>query len=148
MESRLAMHSDLSRYIDAQRTEYESALSELRNGKKWGHWMWFIFPQVRGLGNSEASQYYGVANIDEAKEYLNHPVLGRRLIDCTNAVMALSKSTIDQIFGAPDNLKFISSMSLFSCVPGAPNVFQSALERLNKGNRDRLTVEILNKQAN
>jgi len=110
--------------------------------------MWFIFPQISGLGVSETSRYYGVANIDEATEYLNHPVLGRRLIDCTNAVMAISDSTIDTIFGTPDNLKFISSMSLFSCVKGAPEVFQCALDRFNKGNRDRFTVEILSKQAN
>ncbi|MBS4095832.1 MAG: DUF1810 domain-containing protein [Sulfuricella sp.] len=142
------MPSDLSRFIDAQRTEYEPALSELRSGKKRGHWMWFIFPQISGLGVSETSRYYGVANIDEATEYLNHPVLGRRLIDCTNAVMAISDSTIDTIFGTPDNLKFISSMSLFSCVKGAPEVFQCALDRFNKGNRDRFTVEILSKQAN
>lgn len=137
------MKSDLSRFVEAQQDTYESALSELRSGVKRGHWMWFIFPQLRGLGRSETSQYYGVADIAEAEAYLRHPVLGRRLLDCANTVLGLGDVTVNAVFGYPDDLKFISSMTLFCSTPGAPDVFQRALMKFNAGKRDTVTLDLL-----
>lgn len=101
------MTHDLSRFINAQQNTYASALSELRAGCKQGHWMWFICPQLRGLGHSETSRFYGIANISEAFDYLQHPILGHRLIECANSVLQLGNISLHHIFGFPDNLKFI-----------------------------------------
>jgi len=104
--------------------------------------MWFIFPQLRGLGHSEKSRFYGIASIAEANDYLQHSILGNRLIECTNAVLQLEHISLRDLFGYPDDLKFISSMTLFSMVPGAPNVFNKALTKFNNGKLDQATIKL------
>lgn len=120
---------NLDRFIDAQKTVYYSALNELKAGKKRTHWMWFIFPQQFGLGSSRMSEYYGIKNIEEAKAYLNHPVLGPRLIACVEAILPIPKS-LKEIFDYPDNVKFISCMKLFAMASENPdNCFYLALSK-------------------
>lgn len=136
------MESDLSRFTVAQTDTYQSALRELKSGRKRSHWMWFIFPQLRGLGRSETSRHYGIADIAEATAYLSHPVLGNRLQECTNTLLGLNVSA-SSVFGYPDDLKFISCMTLFSKVPDAPDVFQRALAKFNHGEPDQATLDIL-----
>ena len=105
--------------------------------------MWFIFPQLRGLGQSEKAQYYGIANIAEAAAYLRHSILGHRLAECTNAVLGLGDVSANAVFGYPDDLKFISSMTLFCSIPGASEIFHRALVKFNAGMRDRATLNLL-----
>lgn len=136
------MTFDLSRFIDAQQDTYTSALAELRAGRKRGHWMWFIFPQLRGLGHSETSRFYGIENFAEATAYLKHPILGRRLIECTSTVLWLGNISLRDLFGSPDDLKFISSMTLFSLVIGTPDVFNKALAKFNDGKPDPITLRL------
>lgn len=139
---------NLNRFIEAQNGGvYESALKELKNGKKVGHWMWFVFPQIKGLGHSSTSEYYGIQNLDEAIAYLSHPVLGQRMIQCIKVLMPLSLSARD-IFGYPDYLKFRSSLTLFEQAVGGIGVFSDALEKFYLGQRDQKTLEILHMQAN
>ena len=107
--------------------------------------MWFVFPQLRGLGHSEMSRFYGLANIAEATAYLQHPVLGYRLIECTDAVLRLGNISLNHIFGSPDNMKFISSMTLFSLIDETPDVFGKALAKFNDGNPDPVTIRLTNK---
>jgi uncharacterized protein (DUF1810 family) len=137
------MTSALSRFTEAQQDSYADALAELRAGRKRSHWMWFVFPQLRGLGHSETAHYYGIADLAEAAAYLGHPVLGPRLVECTQAVLALGNTTLNDLFGHPDELKFISSMTLFSQVPGAPAAFGQALARFNQGRPDPATLQRL-----
>jgi uncharacterized protein (DUF1810 family) len=137
------MKSNLSRFVEAQQDTYEAALSELQSGNKRGHWMWFIFPQLRGLGHSETSRYFGIADIAEAEAYLRHPTLGRRLLDCTNTVLGLTDVSANAVFGHPDDLKFISSMTLFCSIPGASDVFHRTLIKFNAGKKDTVTLGLL-----
>ena len=134
---------DLARFLDAQEGVYEQALAELRAGRKESHWMWFVFPQFEGLGSSETSRRYAIRSLDEAAAYLHHPVLGARLIECTEAVNALRGLTAEQIFGTPDDRKFRSSMTLFEIVVGPESPFTSALERYFSRERDARTVELV-----
>jgi uncharacterized protein (DUF1810 family) len=134
------MDSDLRRFVEAQDPVYEQVLAELRAGRKRTHWMWFIFPQLRGLGSSAMAERYGIASRQEAEEYLRHPVLGPRLIECTRLVNAIEGRTIDEIFGYPDDLKFRSSMTLFAAVAVGQTEFQRALEKYFNGERDPLTL--------
>jgi uncharacterized protein (DUF1810 family) len=134
------MDSDLRRFVEAQDPVYEQVLAELRAGSKRTHWMWFIFPQLRGLGSSAMAERYGIASRQEAEEYLRHPVLGPRLIECTRLVNAIEGRTIDEIFGYPDDLKFRSSMTLFAAVAVGQTEFQRALEKYFNGERDPLTL--------
>lgn len=135
------MTDALTRFTEAQRDSYVEALAELRAGRKRSHWMWFIFPQLRGLGHSETAHFYGIADLAEAAAYLDHPVLGPRLIECTQAVLALENVTLQELLGHPDDLKFVSSMTLFSLVPEAPDVFGLALARFNQGRSDPCTLQ-------
>jgi uncharacterized protein (DUF1810 family) len=134
---------NLQRFVDAQAPAYEQVCQELRAGRKRSHWIWFIFPQMRGLGHSEMAQYYGISSPQEAEAYLAHPVLGARLRECTRLVVEVEGSSVDQIFGYPDNLKFHSSMSLFAS--GAPDepLFQQALQKYFGGELDPNTVALL-----
>lgn len=134
---------DLQRFVDAQNPVYASVLRELRAGEKRGHWMWFIFPQLRGLGQSPMAQRYGIANLDEAMAYLRHPVLGPHLIECTRIVNGLKRQRIDDLFPYPDDLKFRSSMTLFH--EAAPEVaeFREALDRYYAGAPDTRTLQML-----
>lgn len=138
---------DLQRFVDAQQGIHAAALEELRQGAKRSHWMWFVFPQLRGLGHSSMAHHYGIGGLDEAAAYLAHPVLGARLIECTRAVLEHEGLTLHRIFGSPDDLKFVSSMTLFSSVPGAPALLVQALERFNDGQSDRHTVRLLAQSA-
>jgi uncharacterized protein (DUF1810 family) len=133
---------DLERFVRAQDPVYRDIQGELTRGRKQSHWMWFVFPQVAGLGFSAMSQRYAIASRAEACAYLAHPVLGPRLIECTRLVLAVEGRTINAIFGAPDDAKFRSSMTLFDAVSDDP-VFDEALARYFSGERDRATLDIL-----
>ena len=108
------MQKDLSRFLAAQEPQYAQVLDELTRGRKVHHWMWYIFPQLSGLGHSETSRFYGISTLDEAKAYLRHPVLGARLRECTDLVLSVSGRSLVDIFGSVDALKFRSSMTLFT----------------------------------
>ncbi len=118
-------------------------MGELRAGLKRSHWMWFIFPQLRELGRSPTALKYGLGDLEDARAYLEYPILGPRLIECTEVLLTVKDRTLEQIFGSPDNLKFRSSMTLFSRVPGAPRVFKQALDKYCNGEQDPMTLEIL-----
>lgn len=136
---------DLSRFTSAQESIYESALAELRNGRKRTHWMWYVFPQIDGLGRSTASKHYAIKSIEEARQYLNHPVLGKRLLECAKAVFAIEGRSISEVFGYPDNLKLKSSMTLFAYVADPYSVFSRILDKYFNGEQDTLTLQLLEK---
>lgn len=130
----------LDRFVEAQAPVYARALAELKAGQKQSHWMWFIFPQVAGLGHSVMAQTYAIQSLEEARDYLAHPLLGARFRECCQAVMATQGRTAHEIFGSPDDLKFRSSMTLFD--EAAPNdIFQSALGKFFNGEADPLTLQ-------
>lgn len=135
--------SDLERFARAQGLVYDAALTELRAGRKRSHWMWFIFPQIAGLGRSEMAQHYAVASLDEAAAYLAHPVLGARLRECAALVLAIEGASAAEIFGHPDNMKFRSSMTLFAAVPGAAPLFRQNLDKYFGGVPDAQTLSRL-----
>lgn len=134
---------DLQRFVNAQNPVFEQVCSELRRGRKEGHWMWFVFPQLEGLGHSGMASKFGTSSRDEAQAYLDHSVLGPRLKECTRLVNLVEGRSIEQIFGYPDNLKFRSSITLFSCVESDDPVFVTALQKYFSGEPDRLTLERL-----
>jgi uncharacterized protein (DUF1810 family) len=134
---------NLQRFIDAQHPIYGQVRDELQAGRKESHWMWFIFPQIFGLGTSPMAQKYAITGIDEAKAYLNHPLLGFRLRECTQLVNAVSGRSIDDIFGYPDNRKFQSAATLFAHISPGDEVFTAALTKYFHGERDRKTLERL-----
>ncbi|CAO4137896.1 hypothetical protein PKCBPO_00015 [Methylorubrum thiocyanatum] len=134
---------DLARFIKAQRGSYDLALAELRAGEKCTHWMWFIFPQLAGLGMSAMAQHYAISGLDEARAYLQHPVLGERLRTCTAAVNAVAGRTAHQVFGAPDDMKFRSSMTLFGRADLTNPAFKEALARYYDGVEDPRTLGLL-----
>jgi uncharacterized protein (DUF1810 family) len=134
---------DLQRFVDAQRDVYSTALAELRAGHKRSHWMWFIFPQVAGLGSSEMARRYAIASTDEAAAYLAHPVLGKRLRECASAVAMHDDRGVDEIFGHPDDLKFRSCMTLFADVAPDEAIFQTCLDQFFDGVADPATIERL-----
>ena len=136
--------SDLNRFIKAQEKVYDRVVTELKNGSKRSHWMWYIFPQLDGLAHSTTSKYYAIKSKEEAIAYLNHPVLGTRLIECTEAVLAVEGKTVSQIFGYPDDLKLKSSMTLFSEVTTDP-IFNHVLDKYFQDERDEKTLQLLNK---
>jgi uncharacterized protein (DUF1810 family) len=131
---------NLQRFLDAQHRLYSQVCAELRSGQKQTHWMWFIFPQIKGLGISTTAQKYAISGIDEAKAYLDHPLLGLRLRECSRLVNEVSGRSIEDIFGYPDHLKFHSSMSLFAQVQPNDKVFTDALRKYFKGEFDRKTI--------
>jgi uncharacterized protein (DUF1810 family) len=133
---------DLQRFVEAQTDIYATALGELRAGRKRTHWMWFVFPQIAGLGHSAMARHYAIASRDEAKAYVAHDVLGPRLRECTQAVLAVSDSTANAIFGSRDDIKFRSCMTLFDAV-AADGMFDEALARFYGGQRDPATLKRL-----
>jgi uncharacterized protein (DUF1810 family) len=136
---------NLDRFVTAQAPVYDTALAELRAGKKRSHWMWFIFPQLRALGHSRTAQHYGIASLDEAQAYLAHPLLGPRLLDATHAVLAVKGHSLHAIFGTPDDLKFCSSMTLFArAAESRDESFRAALDRYCQGRMDDRTLALLN----
>lgn len=134
---------DLNRFVQAQAPIYADALAELSAGCKRSHWMWFIFPQIDGLGISAATKLYSIKSLDEARAYLAHPLLGARLLECTRTVLALNGKTALDIFGRPDDMKLQSSMTLFAAISPAESVFNDVLGRYFNGERDPRTVELI-----
>lgn len=134
---------DLQRFVDAQSRDYQQVCEELRAGHKRSHWIWYIFPQMRGLGRSETASYYGIASREEAQAYLAHPVLGARLRECTRLVNQVEHRSVDQIFGYPDNLKFRSSMTLFAATASDKQIFEDALKKYFAGEPDQQTLNLL-----
>ena len=135
---------NLERFLEAQQSDYAIALSEIKNGRKQSHWMWYIFPQVFGLGYTGTSIMYAIKSLDEAAAYLNHEVLGKRLIEISNALLVLETSDAYKVFGSTDNMKLRSSMTLFSLVPGADKVFREVLDKFFDGRVDERTLQLLN----
>ncbi len=133
----------LERFLDGQRFGYDTALAEMVKGRKMNHWIWYIFPQIKGLGHSPNAQFYGIRDLDEAREYLAHPVLGQRLREITNAVLTHKGEDIYEIMGSSiDALKFRSSMTLFDLV-SPDNIFAEALDAFYSGQRDPRTIELV-----
>lgn len=134
---------DLHRFLAAQEGVYTSVLSELRSGRKRSHWMWFIFPQIDGLGHSSTSRYYAIKSVEEARQYLSHAVLGRRLSECSEAVYSVQGRSASEIFGFPDDLKLHSSMTLFAQVGGPDSIFAKVIEKYYGGQPDKRTLGLL-----
>lgn len=134
---------NLQRFVDAQAGQYEQVCAELRAGRKRSHWIWYIFPQMRGLGRSEMADFYGIASRLEAEAYLAHPLLGNRLRECTQLVLNVNGRSVDEIFGYPDNLKFRSSMTLFAALEGDTQVYRDALDQYFHGEPDPNTLALL-----
>jgi uncharacterized protein (DUF1810 family) len=134
---------DLDRFLDAQRDTYDRALAEIRAGYKRSHWMWFIFPQIAGLGSSQTSVYYAIRDRAEAEAYLAHPILGPRLVECVEALLALTGTSAAEVFGHPDDLKLRSCATLFAEVTPAESVFAHVLDKFFAGERDNRTMQLL-----
>ena len=134
---------NLKRFIEAQETDYPMALDEVKQGRKQSHWMWYIFPQVMGLGYTGTSITYGIKDLDEAAAYLNNEILGPRLIEISNVLLTLETNEANKVFGGTDSMKLRSSMTLFSLVPGADKVFQLVLDKFFKGEKDEKTLHLL-----
>ena len=139
------MHDDfdLQRFVDAQDGVIDAVRRELGAGAKRSHWMWFVFPQLRGLGFSAMAQHYGIESMAEARAYLRHPVLGARLVECTQLVLDVKGRSLHQVFGSPDDMKFRSSMTLFREAGEAGSVFAQAIERCCEGRADEQTLQML-----
>jgi uncharacterized protein (DUF1810 family) len=134
---------DLKRFVDAQAPVYRNVVEELRGGRKRNHWMWFVFPQLRGLGGSPTAVRYGISSLDEARAYLRHELLGPRLHECTRLVNEVQGRSAAEIFGWPDDLKLCSSITLFARATEDNEDFVALLEKYYDGQEDRLTVERL-----
>jgi uncharacterized protein (DUF1810 family) len=134
---------NLQRFVDAQNSVYEQVCLELREGRKKGHWMWFIFPQIRGLGHSHLAEFFAISSIEEAEAYLSHPILGPRLRECTRLVNEVEGHSVDEIFGYPDHLKFRSSMTLFAQATADNQIFVEAVKKYCGGEFDRSTLQRL-----
>jgi uncharacterized protein (DUF1810 family) len=134
---------NLQRFLEAQDHVYDAVLDELRAGRKSSHWMWFIFPQITGLGRSGMAQTFAIASLDEAKSYLQHPVLGLRLSECTQLVLNVNGRSAEQIFSYPDHLKFRSCMTLFMTATTDNKIFKEALLKYFDGKPDTLTLDLL-----
>jgi uncharacterized protein (DUF1810 family) len=131
---------DLERFVDAQNDQYPQVLRELAAGRKTSHWMWYVFPQIKGLGSSFTAQKYAISSLDEARAYLEHPVLGARLRECTERVLLVQGRSAHAIFGSPDDLKFRSCMTLFSRAAEDPAIFEQALAKYYGGEPDPRTL--------
>ena len=134
---------DLDRFVKAQDPVIGNVLRELRAGRKETHWMWFVFPQLRGLGRSAMAGHYGIADLAEARAYLRHAVLGPRLKECVEAVLGVTGRTLHEIFGSPDDMKFRSSMTLFAAASDGGQPFRQALDRYCGGREDPATLSLL-----
>ncbi len=134
---------DLDRFVSAQEDVYDSALAEIRAGRKRTHWMWFVFPQLRGLGSSPISRQFAIRNTAEARAYLAHPILGARLLECCDALLRVSGGSANEIFGSPDDLKLRSCATLFASVSEPGSVFERVLARFFGGAPDERTEALL-----
>ena len=143
-ESEAGDPHDLARFVQAQAGVYEQALAEVRAGRKRTHWMWFVFPQLDGLGSSSTARHYAIKNREEAEAYLAHPVLGPRLVECAEAAAGVpGAASAREVFGSPDDLKLRSSATLFACVSPAGSAFERVLRRYFGGERDPATLRLL-----
>jgi uncharacterized protein (DUF1810 family) len=133
----------LSRFVQAQEDDYAQALAEIRGGRKRTHWMWYVFPQLDGLGFSPTAKHFAIKNIEEARAYLAHPVLGPRLLECAGAALGVEGRSATQIFGTPDDLKLRSCATLFACVSPPGSVFHRVLDKYYRGEQDRKTLQLL-----
>ncbi len=140
------MDYNLERFKKAQEYDYDNALCEIRSGRKRSHWMWYIFPQLRGLGHSSMADYYAISCLDEARAYLADPVLGPRLVEISEVLMSLEDKDATKIFGFPDVLKLRSCMTLFAAVSEKSSVFQSVLDAYYHGEKDEQTLQIIGRQ--
>lgn len=140
------MKDDLKRFLDAHQDYYQMALEEVRSGKKKGHWMWFIFPQIAGLGRSSTARYYAIRDMEEAKEFIEDATLGRNLIEISQALLDTGASDASALMGYPDDLKLRSSMTLFALAKPECEVFRKVLDRFFQGEMDQRTVDILSGQ--
>jgi uncharacterized protein (DUF1810 family) len=136
---------DLNRFVRAQQDDYERALSEITSGQKRTHWMWYIFPQLDGLAFSSTAKRYAIKSVEEARSYLEHPILGPRLLNCAEAVVGVEGRSAAEIFGSPDDLKLKSCATLFSSVAPPGSVFDRVLEKYYRGRRDARTLELLSR---
>ncbi len=134
---------NLSRFIEAQEQSYPVALAELQRGRKRSHWMWYIFPQLSGLGRSATAQYYAIKSLAEARDYLDHPVLGPRLVECAETVLGIQGRSAHDILGSPDDMKLCSCATLFACVAPEGSVFERLLDQYFQGERDEQTLRLL-----
>ena len=137
---------DINRFLEAQETTYQQALQEVKSGRKTSHWIWYIFPQIEGLGQSYASHYYGIEDIEEAKAYLQQPILKQRLLEISNALLEVEGKTSFEIFGTLDAIKVQSSMTLFH-ITNLEEVFKQVLDKYYDGTLDENTIEKLNKKS-
>ncbi len=138
---------NLARFVVAQEGMFEAALAELRRARKRSHWMWFIFPQVGGLGSSATSREYAIRSLEEVRAYLRHPVLGPRLLDCCRAILSVQGKSASEIMGYPDDLKLRSSMTLFVLADDSHQEFRQVIDRHFQGHPDERTLELLNLQS-
>ena len=143
----MSPENSLQRYLDAQEVAYPTALAEMQRGRKQSHWMWYIFPQIQGLGRSATAQHYALASEAEAAAYLAHPVLGSRLLAICRVLLTLPGRDPYQLLGSPDDLKLHSSMTLFSSLPGASPVFQQVLDQYYAGRPDSNTLRLLREHS-
>ncbi|MDP6546928.1 MAG: DUF1810 domain-containing protein [Phycisphaerae bacterium] len=134
---------NLNRFTKAQESVYDRAMAELAGGQKRSHWMWFIFPQIEGLGHSSISRQYAIKSIEEAREYLKHPLLGARLSDCAEAVLGIDGRSASEVFGFPDDLKLRSSMTLFATISERGSAFALVLDKFFNGDQDERTLQLL-----
>ena len=134
---------NLGRFIDAQETTYEGAMLELARGRKESHWIWYIFPQIVGLGNSEATKIFSIKSLEEGRAYLEHPVLGPRLVEACEILLTLKGTSINEVMGFPDDLKLLSSMTLFETFSESNSVFTRIIEIYFDSERDEATLEII-----
>lgn len=134
---------DLNRFVLAQADDYEQALAEIRAGRKRSHWMWYIFPQIEGLGFSSMSRRYAIRSLDEARAYLDHPVLGPRLLECAEAALGIEGRSAHEIFGSPDDMKLRSCATLFAAVTPVDSPFARLLDRFYDGESDARTLQLL-----
>ena len=134
---------ELDKFVSAQARDYETALAEIRSGRKRSHWMWYIFPQLQGLGFSPTAQYYGIRDLEQAMDYMAHPVLGPRLVEISTALLGLGSSNPSAVMGYPDDLKLCSCMTLFELAAPEEPVFGRVLEKYYGGRRDRMTLNLL-----
>lgn len=137
------MNYELSRFMKAHQSDYQRALTEIKNGKKVSHWMWYIFPQMKGLGHSSMSEYYGIRDLDEARAYLADPVLGKHLIEICEALLSLDTEDATEVMGQPDDRKLKSSMTLFDAATESLDVFQMVLDKYYHGKKDYRTLKML-----
>ena len=137
----------VERFLKAQEGDYKVALAEIRAGRKQSHWIWYIFPQLKGLGRSSTAEYYGICDMAEAKAYLAHPILRQRLIEISEAMLGLSSKDAEDVMGYPDNLKLRSSMTLFVLAEPACKIFQQVLDKFFDGKMDERTVALLREQG-